>query len=298
MAGIKKHELSSTYGIATAYIALGQPERAIELYQRFPEAQDSNSIYSLDSYQNNRAKLTSLGIAYWLTGRYEDATKIYLERSQGGNDFPVDYSLAMIGRKYIQTAKYKDAIALYETKLKKSKEANDSVTQIGLLANLAGIYGRLGDYSKAVKAYEKCLDLAEKSDMYSQGWKWKALIWSDLGQIHLRKGDDPRIATQFFEKALPLIRKMNQELVINRENIYDSYRVGDIITQKIVLSHWESKLLSDTGSAYLKLKEYGKAFALLNSSLSIARAVSDREMESEALGIIGSADSNLKRISI
>jgi tetratricopeptide (TPR) repeat protein len=70
---LQQMEFSWSYSIATAYLALGEPKRAIELYQKFF---DLNKYKPDDLGPLTRGQISNLGIAYWLSGQYEEATKI------------------------------------------------------------------------------------------------------------------------------------------------------------------------------------------------------------------------------
>ena len=131
---LQKLEFSWTYSTATAHLALGEPKRAIELYQEFFAVTKDNP--ELNSFRQGR--ISNLGIAHWLSGQYEEAIQIYTQlHNKGFSYYPLDYSLIMVGRGYANMAKYKQAIDFHEKELKRAEKDLSYNLQIASLYNLA-----------------------------------------------------------------------------------------------------------------------------------------------------------------
>ena len=278
---LEKAEARYIYAIGTAYLGLGQPEEAIKYYQE-------SSIVHENCFCFLEARVSmplNLGVAYWLTGRYEQAAEIYSQLNDSGiTYYPFNYAVIFVGRAYEYLAQYQQAIDFHEQAI--ASESDGFLEQIPVLYNLGRTYTGLGQYQQAIEIYNKALVLATASEA-SEISDWEGIILADLGRVYLIMGQHER-AAGMFEQSLRYLRQIvHEQIVENSRTSFNSFEAGRIITDRVILKHWENSLLSNLGVAHIELEHYPEAISFLEEALTIATDIRDFSGESKALRNLG-----------
>ncbi|MFE4104891.1 CHAT domain-containing protein [Almyronema epifaneia] len=272
-----KLEAENIYDIGTAYLALGQPQKAIEFYERSAALSEDCFCY-IDRIVSVPL---NLGVAYWLSGSYEEAAEIYSELGISVSGYP----RVMAGLAYDNLAQYHEAISFYEQNLEAILN-KDYASKVEALHILGRIYTSLGNYQQAVNIYQQSIQLIEQHSS-NIDLEWQGIIHADLGYVYLNLKEYEK-AIRLFEYSLPLIQQAIQEKIIsNPYGDYNAFETGKSITESVVLRNWEAILLSNFGAAYAGLTDYSKAIEFLEESLMISYELGDYAGQSKALGNLG-----------
>jgi len=278
------------YDMGTAYLALGQPQNAIRFYEQSSSISEDCFCFSIE----RGSVPLNLGIAYWLSGQYEQAAEVYAQiKSDGVAYSPLDYPVILAGRAYEHLAQYEQAIVFNENVL--ASTSDDSYPlQIAALYNLGYAHTRLGQHQQAIEIYEQALALAEQPEIEGR-LDWQGIILADLGGVYIALGEYEK-AINLLQQSLPLIRQVIHEEIANSPYFdLDSFQAGRSITQRVILRHWQGSLLADLGIAYGKLGQHSKAIGFLEEALVIADEIGDIATESQVSRSLGNIHQSLGR---
>ncbi len=172
--------------------------------------------------------------------------------------------------------------------------------------NLGTAYYSVCEYQKAIKYYEKALDIARKNNTKQGEGTWLGNLgnaYSDLGQVEK--------AIEYYEQALAISRE-----VWDREgegawlgNLGNAY--NDLAQVEKAIEHYEDALaisreigdrqgegswLGSLGRAYSYLGQVEKAIEHYEQALAISREIGDRRGEGSWLGSLGNVYSDLGQV--
>jgi len=169
--------------------------------------------------------------------------------------------------------------------------------------NLGNVYIRIGEYAKALRYYEKALEIYDTiTDLPGQG-----KVLSNMGDVALRL-DDYDKAMAFYEKSLAVYCQFGdtsgQAKVLGNMGIACADRsehtkaIG-FYEKQLEISRLtsdqkgEGNALGNLGLAYVYLGEYGRAIGFHEKQLEVARQANNSRAEGNALGNIGVAFTSL-----
>jgi CHAT domain-containing protein/tetratricopeptide (TPR) repeat protein len=285
---LQSYKARVLYDIGTTYLALGQPQKALEFYEE-SSGIDEDCFCILD-YEVNVP--INLGVAYWLSGQYEKASSVY-ENLLNVTYSPLNFPVILASRAYTHLAQYQDAIEFYEQSLDNiSNTFSGEYGKIAVLYNLGYVYMELGQYQKAVDSYNEALEVAQE---YEDRFDWEGIILAGLGRVYLDSGDLDR-AVEILERAIPNIDGVIYELIEKPPHgPLDGFMAGQNITTRTVLLHWQSSSLSDLANAYFSLESYSDAIDLFERSLEISNSIGDVSAQSVVLRKLGNVYGELDR---
>ena len=171
--------------------------------------------------------------------------------------------LNSLGSAYLKLAKYRKAIKLYERALEISRRIVDVRREGNALGNIGSVYLKLAEYHKAIEFYEQHLEISRR--IADVQGEGSALGNMGLAYMHLGK----------YHKAIELYE---QHLEISRP-------IGDALG--------EGMALGNMGTAYANLGEHRKAIEHFEQKLEISQRIGDVHEEGMALGNMGAAYANL-----
>ncbi|RUT03815.1 hypothetical protein DSM106972_047290 [Dulcicalothrix desertica PCC 7102] len=158
---------------------------------------------------------------------------------------------------------YAKALEAYNLLLKLARENNDKNNEGYIINNIGDAYLALGKYSEAIDYLQQSLKIAQ----INQDIKLEGYSIASLGNVYLAIGDNQK-AINYLQQSLKI--------------------AYDIQEPKI-----QSKSLISLGSLHINLKEYLKAIEYLQRGLVIARQIQERGLEAKTLGYIGVAYNSL-----
>jgi tetratricopeptide (TPR) repeat protein len=180
---------------------------------------------------------------------FRDAEEYYrckLEEDERSGDYDrIQGGLNAMGNILCRLGKDRDAIGYYERALQSALDHRDETGEATLNNNMGVAYQGLGEYSKAIKFYEKDLSIILK--LYPNGNHPDiAASYNNLGSTYNLLGEYSK-AIEFFEKSLKITSKL--------------YANG--IHPDIAVSY------NNLGSAYNRLSEFRKAIDFYENALAI-----------------------------
>ncbi len=270
-------------------IANAEPARQMKLYNEVGKLQYRKGKYpdALENFSNalqlarelndslQLAKMYSnIGVINDVIGKYsvaidnyQQSLKIYeyLNNKQGKESV-----LNNMGIVYEEMNMPDKALDLYFQALKLKKERGDQKSIAGTYNNIAIIYGSVFKnndsayyyYNKAMSIYQ---EIGDERDA--------GLIYSNLGLIHLRKGE-PVKAKEFFKKALTIFKKTEDPknigyaeyylgLTSHNESKYTQalnyYKQAERLSEQYDIKKLQSQVCNDLARLYEQLGDYKNA---------------------------------------
>ena len=178
----------------------GNNQLRTELYQELVE--------HLTDKQDWRytASLTSLGDAYDLLGRYQEAISYHQQSleidREIGNRGGVAKSLGNLGIVYKNLGRYEEAISYHQQSLEIYREIGDRGGVADSLNGLGEVYDALEDYQQALSLYQEALTIATEI----KNPRCQAEIWFNFGKTLTKLNRIPdamgayRNARQFYQQ--------------------------------------------------------------------------------------------------
>jgi len=193
--------------------------------------------------------LLSIGIAFDMKGKYNDALTKYAEalslaRRQGmpilAGDIYNNFSIthAVLGNMEESVTNALKALSIFET-------AKDSNRLARIYNNLGSRYSEMGYYDQALEYYQKAARLNE----YRQDFKKLAFNFGNIGLLYYEK-DENQKALEYFKRSIALQDTLNDKY---------NYSIG----------------LHNLALAYQRLGEFDKALDYEMCSLAIASENND-----------------------
>lgn len=236
---IKSENLLDTYILLRAmlYFAMGKTSRGSEfLVSKFKKLHSKEkkieaNILLMDMRRNNKEDKSFLDDAHSLL------------RNLNQYSFYKARLLNIIGLYYYSLSKYKKALSFYQLSLetdKSNKNLNRKVTH-----NIATIYDKFGDKTKAIDFYHKALSLARLTDDVEGSGK----VLSDLSTIYMKQ--------EKFEKALSM-----QEESLEIAQVTGNFKLQGLVIYNIANNYYCQEKLS-------------QARKFLGESINICTKISD-----------------------
>jgi tetratricopeptide (TPR) repeat protein len=182
--------------LGIAYRALGEPRRAIELYEQY-----LTIAQEIGDRRGEGNALGNLGVAYAAVGEPRHAIEFFKRwlsiaresgdrRGEGG-------ALGNLGIAYKDLGEPRRAIEFYEAQLPITREIGGRKEEANALGNLGVAYAELGEPRRAIAFYEQQLSITrEIRDRRGEG-----IALGNLGVAYEKLGD-PQRATEFYEQHL------------------------------------------------------------------------------------------------
>jgi tetratricopeptide (TPR) repeat protein len=181
--GQHRSEGDALNNLGNAYAHLGEPQRAIELYEQ------SLAICGvLGDRRIGGRTLMCLGNAYFQLGELSKAIDYYQQSlaifREVGDHRGKAQTLGNLGNVYFQLGELSKAIDYYQQCLDISRVIDPRSESISL-SNLGNAYRKLGEFSKAIDYYQRGL-VTYRNLGYRHGESW--FKW-ELGLIYEQQGD-------------------------------------------------------------------------------------------------------------
>jgi len=194
--------------------------------------------------------LSSLGIARWRLGEYEQALVSHrksLEISERiGDQRGIAVSLGNLGNVHIDRGEYEQALVSH----RKSLEISERIglqRGIGLGLNSLGIVHRArGEYEQAMTSFRTVLEVAERVGDHGM----IGIALNNLGVVHFARGE--------YEQAMTSFRK----------GLEVAERIGD--------QHDVSLVLNSLGNVHEARGEYEQAMISFRKGLEVAERIGDQ----------------------
>ncbi|MBE0460460.1 MAG: tetratricopeptide repeat protein [Candidatus Aminicenantes bacterium] len=170
------------------------------------------------------------------------------------------------GNLLFEKENYSEAIAKFEEFLSK----NPSVYQVYI--NIGNCYREMGEYDKALEAYQKILDKVKTEERTREDKEMEARALANIGQTYIKQGDLEK-ANEFLKLAVDIFPE-DETLAFNVGEIYFKQGAIDeaIEYYKIAIKikdTW-SPPYRQLGYAYLNKGEYELAVDALKKFLEVA----------------------------
>ncbi len=251
-----------------------QAEKAIqeERYQTAATALEQLLLIPENKPDYNTKLLSNLGIAYRNLGQYSKSA----DRHRAA------------GKQILQL------INESKSDSKKQRYRRD-LSQI--LLNLGNTQESLGNYDRALRAYNQSLRLAQ----LTQTPNLESLILNNLGGLYSIMGKDDLALTQL-QQSLKLSQTLEDRTsqanthfslasiyhIRNQKELAQAeYKTALTLAQTLKNQSLQAKILSNLGLLYEDLKDYPTAIATYRQSLTIARQLADPEIQAQALNNLG-----------
>jgi tetratricopeptide (TPR) repeat protein len=245
-------ELQTLNKMATVYHAMGQSQRALELYdQALPIGQEVGDLAEEASILSNMAAV------YQTTGQPQRALELYdqalpLMREVGDRAGEASI-LNNMAEVYQTTGQPQRALELYDQALPINQKVRDRVGEATILSNMAAVFRRTGQPERALELHEQALPIArEVGDRAGE-----ASILNNMAEVYQTTGQLQQ-ALELREQALPLMQEV--------EN-----RAGEAVT------------LNDIARVYMVMGQPQRALELFEQALPIRQEVRDRRGEATTL---------------
>ncbi|MCG6910177.1 MAG: tetratricopeptide repeat protein [Deltaproteobacteria bacterium] len=145
---LKPDYAAAKNNLGTVYLAVKDWRAAIQTFKSL----EGNLLYATPHYP-----LSNLGLAYYNLGEYATAEKYYLKALDIEPRFVI--ALRGLGRTYIAMLKIPEAVSVLEKAVKEAPAWPELYLDMGTAYHMAG------EYTKALLAFKKVIELAPESDV-------------------------------------------------------------------------------------------------------------------------------------
>lgn len=297
----KAGEADALGNTGALYFALGQPQKALECFQKALTIIKQNGDRRSLAYA-----LQGIGMVYSSLGQPQKTLQ-YLQRAailfkQAGDRRGEADALGNTGSLYYTLGQPQKALqylqqALVLYRLVENKQIGDKRGEATVLANFGNVYVSLGQPQKALESYEQALalykqvgDRGGEADMHFG----IGIACSDSGQIQK--------ALLSFQQARSDYRqtghKVGEANALNRLGMVSSYQVQpqkalEAYEQALALYRQvgdrggEANVLTNIGEVYYSLGQPQKALAYYQKALPLHRVIGAKQDDATTLGNIG-----------
>ena len=251
--------------------------------------------------QGEANTLSSLGLAYSVTGQYEQAIDFHLQYLDAarkiGDDRWENVSLRSIAEAYFNLGMYEQALAFSQQRLRIAQDSGNHKNEANSLAKLGDLYLVLGRYGKALNVYKKSLAIARKTN----DKEGEITALGSIGNAYISFGQYER-AIEFLTEYLSIAQKAdnsqaeaialgnlgNAYLYLREHKKVIEFHQKSLAIDRVYSNHrGEAASLSSLGIAYDMLGQYEEAIRLHKKSLAIKQSIGDRQGEANSLGNLG-----------
>jgi two-component system, NarL family, sensor kinase len=238
------------YNYAFYHYYTGNIQKAINLYTQTISLAEDKDTYTQAMCYNEMGNI-------WATdlNNEEKALECYLKSLQLKLEIEVpkksiSISCNNIGISYKNLGKLDSAMYYYRLALDYAQESGLPNLQINPLTNIANLQKKQGDFEASIKTFNQILEMKDITSI-----RQKINLYTNLGILYNQLNNH--------KKALENL-SIAENLTIEPNNLIDR---ADIQTQKII--------------AYVKLKEYEKAFSSQEKLILIKDSIRERERRDE-----------------
>ncbi|TFG02037.1 MAG: tetratricopeptide repeat protein [Promethearchaeota archaeon] len=232
-------------------------DEALELLLKAKTIQEEqyDRFHLADSYKE-------LGIILWLKGNLDEGL-IYFQKSfkilqELGNEWEAIENLNNIGIIHIYKGEHQTALNYLFQSMEFSKKLGKETSLSNVLNNIGEIYGNyLGEPAKALKFFEKSLDLSRKLSAKIDNRLEIAVKLLNIGGVHENKGEF-ELALEYFQDSLGMLQALNEK-------------------------HYIADCLQGIGDVYRKKGLFPKALEHYQKSLAIRKEIGNAVEESSTL---------------
>ncbi|KAL9191212.1 hypothetical protein ACHAXT_000918 [Thalassiosira profunda] len=180
---VPSHDGLSLMVVGSAYYALGKFENALSVYQKAGVELMKNIDSSPECALRCAKLFNNLGVAYFEMDEYEKAMRTFqralgLFQRDGGDDYGawsaaiLDQACIMNNMAYtlIKFKEYEDASELVDAsfELQQILPGRNNIMTVSTLSTMAFVYYRMKKYKQSLDTYSACIQLQDKSSMYSE----------------------------------------------------------------------------------------------------------------------------------
>ena len=255
-------EATTLYLIGTAYVFLGEKQKAFEFANQ--------ALVSAEAAANRSDE----------------------EQRRAGMNVKA-YALETLGRVHNEFGDKKKALELFSQSLSLRKAIGNRNAEANVINNMATAYKLMGDYQNALSLWDQARLIF--SELGDRGKEATAL--NNLCVVHEDMGRYPT-ALDFCDQALAIRRNMNFRLgeatVLNNmghinsslgeyQKALDLYTQSQAIYKTVGSRQGQGVAFNNIGFVYGTLGEYQKAIEFYNQALDIFRAEGDQYREANVL---------------
>jgi tetratricopeptide (TPR) repeat protein len=289
-------ELHALNNIAAVYQSMGQPKRALALFERALQIKRE-----VGDHEGEAASFINIAAVYQATGQLQRALALY-ERAlpllrEMGNRAAEATTLNNMAGVYQATGQPKRALALYERALPLLREVGDHAGEATALNNMAELYRTTGQPKRALALYERALPLL--SEVGNRAGE--ATTLNNMALVYRKAGQLKR-ALEVYEQALEIRREVgdrageaatlnNMALVYavtgQPERAMEVYEQALVIRREVGDREGEASTLNGLAHLFIDMQRNQEALAAFEQSIRLERAVS--HPAGEVAGLVGAA---------
>ncbi len=247
-----------------------------------------------------------IGKAFTGKDKYSDALKNYTEALKIATEVGDKKLLATvygdIGIVYKNEGNNPEALKNQLKSLQIREQMADSLHIDIVCGNIGNIYNELGDYDNSLKYKERSLEIAEKiKDTLGM-----AYAYGDMGTIYVSQKKYAEALTSL-QKALVISKQLNDKqgagnayvnigLVYYNRNSFDTsliyYRLGLDLYRAMGSQYLMCYGYLNIASSYTKLEKYAPAQVYIDSTITTAKKIGEKEMLMETYQALAVLDSS------
>ncbi|MEL7034878.1 MAG: CHAT domain-containing tetratricopeptide repeat protein [Cyanobacteria bacterium J06592_8] len=204
------------------------------------------------------------------------------------------------GTELLNTGQFQAALETFEQVLEKVQGLSDRHARLGeagTLNQIAYAYYHLGEYEKALTAYQKALNIYTQE----QSWQEQGAILTNIGVLYGDIGQYQK-ALESHQQALTFAEQVNdirkqgevynnmgtiyQKLNQNQEALQFYQKAFKILSQFDAIG-WQGTILNNIGLIQTELEDYKKAIISYQEALTLAEKDGDRLVQGRILNNLG-----------
>lgn len=171
----------------------------------------------------------------------------------------------------------------------RKKLPEDRKVEIGTLIFLGEVYGSLGQYADALKAYQQALTITKAiSDVNTE-----ATLLGNIGGLYHNQGQYFQ-ALEYFQQSQSMYQTAVQQLQTNIAEAFPRFcsflSRQDALSEQGCLKSFETllaKALNSLGLVYSNLGRYAESLAAYQKALAIAQQYKDLDLQMNILNNLG-----------
>ncbi|MDY7019742.1 MAG: CHAT domain-containing tetratricopeptide repeat protein, partial [Cyanobacteriota bacterium] len=172
-------------------------------------------------------------------------------------------TLNQIAYAYYHLGEYEKALTAYQNALNIYTQEQSWQEQGAILTNIGVLYGDIGQYQKAIESHQQALTLAEQVNDIRK----QGEVYNNMGTIY-QKLNKNQEALQFYQKAFRILSQFDA--------------IG-----------WQGTILNNIGLIQTELEDYKKAIISYQEALALAEKDGDRVAQGRILNNLGIVYSKL-----
>ncbi len=252
----QNHESKILNDLGLAYQNLGEPEQAIDFFQK------ALDLYTQLGKPISQAEvLNNLGTLYANLGQYSKALDLFGKAriifEENNRRFGIATTLNNLGLLYRELGQFDRAREFYDRALLIYKDMGHRGGEADNLHNIGLAYNDDRKYEIALVFYQRALDIWEETGNLSR----QATAWNNIGLVQSKLWQFES-ALQSLEESISILRSLN-----NRSK--------------------EGNVLDSLGTVYRQAKQDDRSLAAYEEALTVLRATGSRSTEQVTLSNMG-----------